>query len=110
MRAAAPAPVSTVTSRPRPFNFLTVSGETATRVSPSRRSLRTASFIVLSVGTEDGQEDHDQADSDDRPFNELRETRPCLDVLADVHRAGLKIIGRIAVRGHVKTPVQAAGL
>src|SRR5580698_7669728 len=98
MRAAAPAPASTVTSRPRPFSFLTVSGEAATRVSPSRRSLRTASFIALSVGTENGQEDHDQANSDDRPLHELRESAPRFDVLADVHRAGLKVIGRIAMR------------
>ena len=63
----APAPVSTTTSRPRPLNFLTDSGVAATRVSPSRRSLGTASFILqpptrLAVGPEDGEEDHDQED------------------------------------------------
>src|SRR5262249_47570858 len=70
IRAADPAPASTATSRPSPLSFLTVSGVAATLVSPSRRSLRTASFTGALAGPEDRQEDHDQADTDDRPFHE----------------------------------------
>lgn len=40
-RAPAPAPLSIVTAKPRAFNFLTESGETATRRSPGSRSLIT---------------------------------------------------------------------
>src|SRR6185437_4020092 len=93
MWAAAPAPVSTTTSRPRLLNFLTVSGVAATRVSPLAVSLGTASFIPssprpLPVGPEDGQEDHHQEDEDQRVFDEGEEPRIAALMRADIHRAG----------------------
>jgi len=45
--AFSPAPVSTVTSKPRPMSFLTTSGDAATRVSPARRSFGIAIFMML---------------------------------------------------------------
>src|SRR5580693_8446926 len=99
MRAAAPAPVSTATSSPSALNFLTVSGEAATRASPARRSLRMASFMGVprSMRAEQGQEQHDQDDEPHRPLHELREAEPGLLMGRDIHRAGSVIASRIAV-------------
>src|ERR1700744_2965545 len=96
MRACAPAPVSTATSRPKPLNFLIDSGVAATRVSPEAVSLGTASFIPsprpLPVGPEYGQEDHDQQNERRRPFGEGQEPRISPLMLADVHRTGNVVI------------------
>src|SRR5580692_10667556 len=95
MRAAAPAPVSTATSRPSVLNFLIDSGVAATRVSPVAVSLRTASFIAngrSAVGPENGQEHHDQQNPNQGVFGEGEKTGIAAQMLADIHRAGL-IIG-----------------
>src|ERR1044072_2632335 len=89
MFAPAPAPRSTAISRPRPLSFLTVSGVAATRASPSRRSLRTASFTSAAVGAEEHEEEHQKPDQDQRPDDELREQAPGLLVLSDVHSTRL---------------------
>src|SRR6185437_12300715 len=93
MRAAAPAPVCTITSRPKDLNFLTDSGVAATRVSSFAVSLRTASFIVRrsAVSPENRQQNHDQQDSDQRPFGEGQKAGIAPDMLADVHRTVLEL-------------------
>src|SRR5436190_20705949 len=99
MRAPVPAPVSTAMSRPSALSFLTLSGVAATRVSPSRRSFRTASFIgwVSAVRAEDGEDDHDQPDPGHRVLHEAREALPAFDMLRHIHLA-LVIFVRIC--GH----------
>src|SRR3954469_1861039 len=106
MRAALPAPVCTVTSRPRVLNFLTDSGVAATRVSSFAVSLRTASFMIWrsAVSPENRQEHHDQQDSDQRPFGESQESRIAAPMLADVHRTVLEL----GILRH-ELPLESAG-
>src|ERR1700679_1713542 len=98
MRAAAPAPVWTTTSRPRPLNFLTDSGVAATRVSPGDVSLGTASFnhapfFCLSVmGPEYGEEGDNAENQNERPFDASQKSRIAALMLGNVHRAG-RIMG-----------------
>src|SRR5690554_402980 len=94
MRAPAPAPAWTTTSRPRALNFLTVSGVAATRVSPPLVSFGTARRIggSRSAGAEHREQDHDQHDPRERPFGEGQETGISLLMLADVHGTDLVVV------------------
>src|SRR5215469_2215279 len=104
MRAARPAPASTTMSRPRPLSFLTVSGVAATRASPSRRSLRMASFmgrsVLKSAGAEHREQDHDDPDSDHGIFDEGNEALPGPHVFVEVGGVRLAAVTLIACGGH----------
>ncbi len=56
---------------------------------------------------ENGEERHDDKDTDQRPFGEHGETRPRLLVRADIHVARLIIL---MVAGHDESPQKRAGL
>src|SRR5262249_59077345 len=91
-REPAPAPASTFTSRPKAVSFLTVSGDTATRGSPSRSAV-TAIVTMNASGACSGQsadppcqpcvglgyevqqeqqDQHDEHDHGDRALDEAR--------------------------------------
>src|SRR5215469_4563047 len=80
MRAPSPAPDSTTTFKPSPFSFRTVSGVAATRASPARRSLMTASFIDSgtdsAVGPENCEEGEKGDGADHLPLHESDEPAP----------------------------------
>src|SRR5215471_1146364 len=102
-REPAPAPASTFTAKPSAVSFLTVSGDTATRGSPSRSAVtaivtmnasracsgrvrtRTASQPCVGLGYEVQQEQQDQHDKHDHGDRALDEARVGAQMLRIVH-------------------------
>src|SRR5262245_62087828 len=98
-RERAPAPASTLTRQPSAVSFLTVSGDTATRGSPSRSavtaivticgSLRAAKsryrMVQRGLRHQRQQEQQDRHDQDDHDDCRPQKARVGADVLGIVH-------------------------
>src|ERR1700722_1868306 len=106
MQAFSPAPVSTVTAKPRAFSFLTVSGVAATRASPARRSFRTARFMGggtdSAVGAEDCEKYEQDDGSDHLPLHETQKPVLGFQVLGHVGGARIRLVS--GLRGHLVRP------
>src|SRR5690606_36946155 len=90
MLAPSPAPRSMATAAPRAMNLRTVSGVTATRLSPAARSCKTAMRIPPRSGSGNQKDDdeHQQRGDRDGPFEKADE--PAVGL-----RVGLPLLCRI---------------
>src|SRR5690606_38859768 len=92
-QAPSPAPRSTATLAPSAINLRTVSGVTATRLSPAARSCRTAirNSPPATSGYQDDDEEDNRRNQRDRPLEHPDEAPVGLfvgvDVVCGFHRA-----------------------